>query len=124
MKALTIHQPYVNAILYYGKDIENRSWTTNFRGTFAVHAGAVVDDDPRVLKINKMPIVRSAIIGVVDILDCVDTHRSKWFGGPIGFVLGNPRPLSKPIPCKGQLNFWNVPPEIEKEIRRQLKGIK
>jgi hypothetical protein len=33
MKALTIKQPWVHAILHEGKDIENRSWQRNFRVT-------------------------------------------------------------------------------------------
>jgi hypothetical protein len=70
----------------------------------------------------KDEMVRGAIVGVVDVVDCVDEHKSKWFGGPYGYVLKNPRPLSTPIPCKGMLGFWQVPPKIEKEIKRQLKG--
>ena len=35
MKALTIKQPLVHAILHEGKDIENRSWQRNFRGWLA-----------------------------------------------------------------------------------------
>jgi hypothetical protein len=42
-------------------------------------------------------LVRGAIVGVVDVVDCVDKHKSKWFGGPVVFVLKNPRPLKKPI---------------------------
>jgi hypothetical protein len=71
---------------------------------------------------EKKQMVRGAIIGVVDVGDCVDKHKSKWFGGPYGYVLKNPRPLSKPIPCKGMLGFWKVSPKIEREIKRQLKS--
>jgi hypothetical protein len=40
MKALTIKQPWVHAILHEGKDVENRSWTRKFRGWLAIHAAA------------------------------------------------------------------------------------
>src|SRR5213592_4281271 len=40
MKALTIKQPWVHAILREGKDIENRSWQRRFRGWLAIHASA------------------------------------------------------------------------------------
>ena len=40
MKALTIKQPWVHAILHEGKDIENRSWQRSFRGWLAIHASA------------------------------------------------------------------------------------
>jgi hypothetical protein len=124
MKALTIHQPNAKAILYYGKDIENRSRCMSIRGTIAVHAGAQVDNSVYLPKSFKKQIVKSAIIGIVDVLDCVDDHDSEWFNGPYGYVLDNPRPLMNPIPCQGQLGFWNVPPEIEKEMRKQLRGKK
>lgn len=40
MKALSIRQPWAWLILHGGKDIENRSWNTNFRGRFLIHAAA------------------------------------------------------------------------------------
>ncbi len=48
------------------------------------------------------------------VIDCVTESRSKWFDGPgyFGYVLANPRPLKKPIHCKGNRGFWTVPPEI------------
>ena len=39
MKALSIRAPWWFAILHFGKDIENRTWATNFRGTVYLHAG-------------------------------------------------------------------------------------
>lgn len=38
MKALSIRQPWAWLIVHGGKDIENRSWHTKFRGRFLVHA--------------------------------------------------------------------------------------
>ena len=39
MPALSIRQPWAWAILHAGKDIENRSWRTAFRGEVLIHAG-------------------------------------------------------------------------------------
>jgi hypothetical protein len=122
MKALSVQQPYADKIIFRGKNIENRTWRTKFRGTVAIHASMKLDpyaDD--LSDKQKKQLVRGAIIGLVDIVDCVDKHKSKWFGGPYGFVLKNPRPLKTPIPCKGALNLWNVPPKIEREIKKHLK---
>jgi hypothetical protein len=58
----------------------------------------------------------SAIIGTVEIVDCVTASDSPWFAGPYGFVLRDPRPLAEPIPCRGWLGFWTVPSEIERQI--------
>lgn len=64
-----------------------------------------------------------AIIGLVDVINCVEESASDFrdYEEPFGYVLANPRPLKNPIAVKGQLGFWNVPDEIEKQIRRQLK---
>jgi hypothetical protein len=64
--------------------------------------------------------VRGGIIGIVDLIDVVERHRSKWFSGPYGFVLANPRPLKKPIAMAGKLSLWEIPPAAVKSIRKQL----
>jgi hypothetical protein len=94
MKALSVKQPFADNIIFHGKDIENRTWHTKFRGTVAIHASMTLH--PYAKKKDK-ELVRGAIVGVVDVVDCVDKHKSKWFGGPVVFVLKNPRPLKKPI---------------------------
>lgn len=38
MKALSLRQPWAWAILNAGKDVENRTWKTPFRGDFLIHA--------------------------------------------------------------------------------------
>jgi hypothetical protein len=38
VKALSLRQPWAHVVLYHGKNIENRHWTTRFRGTFLLHA--------------------------------------------------------------------------------------
>lgn len=106
------------------KNVENRTWSTDFRGRIYVHQGKRVDSDALValFKIGFAPmtvlclfgnserhmeaIPRGAIIGEVDIVDCVEQHESPWFTGPYGFVLGNPVLYDKPIPCKGRLGFF------------------
>ncbi len=121
MKGLSVQQPFADKIIYQGKDIENRSWRRKFPSTVAIHASMKLHPNAKLSKKEKDQIVRGAIVGVVDVIDCVDNHKSKWFSGPYGYVLKNPRPLSKPIPCKGMLGFWNVPTTIERQILRQLK---
>lgn len=38
MKALSIRAPWWWAILYAGKDVENRDWRTSYRGPVLIHA--------------------------------------------------------------------------------------
>ena len=95
MKALSIKQPWASLIAHGIKDIENRTWKTNFRGRIYIHAsGAKVIDCLRVLNeeqyliaqkhflklgLNKFSdLPTSAIIGEVDIADCIINHPSIW----------------------------------------------
>ncbi|MED4581855.1 ASCH domain-containing protein [Brevibacillus choshinensis] len=45
MKAITIHQPWATLIALGEKRYETRSWATNYRGQFAIHAAKKVDKD-------------------------------------------------------------------------------
>jgi hypothetical protein len=50
---------------------------------------------------------RGAIIGEVDIVDCVNRNTSPWFVGKYGFILANPVLYGNPITCKGKLSFFD-----------------
>ena len=131
MKVLTIKQPWASLIAGGVKDIENRTWKTNYRGRILIHAGAQIFNPERVTltdeqlelcqkanKIGKLPntdcLPYSAIIGEVDIVDCVLNHPSIWadrfFRGdkPIwNWELANPVLYDEPIlNVKGRLSFW------------------
>lgn len=113
MKALSILQPYAWLIATGHKDIENRTWPTRFRGRFAIHAGKstsrLKDHLPTaVCAPMKHELVFGAIIGTVELIDCVDRSDSPWFDGPFGFVLRDPVLFDKPIPYRGRLGFFNV----------------
>ena len=58
---------------------------------------------------------------MVEVIDSIEKSRSKWFSGPCGLVLASPRALKTPVPCKGALGLWNVPPEVERLVRRRLR---
>ena len=45
LRALSIAQPWANCIVSKGKNVENRSWNTKFRGYFAIHASQKKDLD-------------------------------------------------------------------------------
>jgi hypothetical protein len=129
MKAITVKPTWAWAIIYAGKNIENRSWPTHFRGPVAIHASKNLsrreyEESQKLFPPrwrNELPayedLPRGAIIGVAEIVDCVTESKSPWFMGDYGFVLKNQRPI-KPIPCAGALGFWNLPPEMERKIRR------
>lgn len=127
--ALSVRQPWVYAIFTLGKDIENRSWKTPYRGPCLIHAGKaltkadyeffadyVTNDTARpILGPVTVPpmadLVRGGIVGIVDIVDCVTESDSPWFMGDVGFVLANPRLLPF-VPYSGKLGFFNVPASL------------
>ena len=145
MKALSIKQPWASLIAHGIKDIENRTWKTNFRGRIYIHASAkqagsydeLLNDLQKIEfkeKYDRITLRKqhhfSAIIGEVDIIDCVINHPSIWaeksdnYGRfqkngipayvgkkenkPIyNWVLANPILYEKPIlNVKGKLSFW------------------
>jgi hypothetical protein len=119
--ALSVRQPYANAILYGAKDIENKNTRTHFRGTILLHASASLADKAVVAAHTAMlreakalgpteeySPVRGALIGTVDIVDCLETSTSDWFSGPFGWVLSNPREFKRPIPYKGAVGIFYV----------------
>lgn len=95
--ALTVRQPYAWLIVAGFKPIENREWSTTYRGPLLIHA-AVKPHDHSVSQIERrynVPIDRAAlqfggIIGRVDLVDVVTSHSSRWFEGPFGWVLKCP----------------------------------
>lgn len=118
MKAISIQSPWAWAIMNAGKDYENRTWPTNYRGTVAVHVGKKVDwDGVQFLKDMglQLPAVihTGCIIGEVDIVDCINVEESgkpgsEWAFGPFCWKLANPRLYEKPIYCKGALGLFHV----------------
>lgn len=134
MKAITIKQPWVHAILHEGKDIENRSWQRSFRGWLAIHAAAQPRRDVDFPRGHRVPdlgkLSYSAICGVACVVDIVTKSRSKWFWRPddgsinYGWILEDVKGLKTPIPCKGALGLWNLPPDVLRELQSQLPKLK
>lgn len=153
MKTITIKQPWASLICQGIKDIENRTWPTKYRGRVLVHAGMAKTNEYWPYKeptrtylergryagitfsemkrgvVDSCPLEFGAIIGSVEIVDCVINHPSIWaekspFAGeavelPHGelelikptynWVLANPIRFPEPIPIKGRLGFWDYP---------------
>jgi hypothetical protein len=131
MKALSIKQPWAWLIVMGHKNIENRDWPTDYRGRVYVHAGLKMDyeafeGDPAYRTLDRFirdlitpsdnydwdvaphAELLGAIVGEVDIVDCVRYHKSPWFFGRYGFVLANPVAYERAIPYKGRLGLFDV----------------
>jgi hypothetical protein len=125
MKALSIRQPWAWAIIHAGKDIENRNWSTSYRGPILIHAAkgmTLAEYDGFMAFVaerfpgKRLPLhfplpeemERGGIVGKARIGNCVSSSPSPWFFGPYGFVLADAEPL--PFrPLKGALGFFDVP---------------
>lgn len=111
MKALSIRQPWAWLILYAGKDIENRTWRTTYRGPVLLHAAAgmtkieyaeavatarrareVMGAIPGLMMPPFASLERGGIVGQFEIVDVVQSSVSPWFFGPYGFVIENAKP--------------------------------
>lgn len=142
MKTITVKQSLASLIVEGIKDIENRTWKTNFRGRVLIHAGAKQlnsKDLFSIEKVNEIPpdllddiengnLPTSVIIGSVEIVDCVINHPSIWaektpyaYLGKLiveckppiyNWLLANPIKFKNPIPMKGKLSFWESECEI------------
>jgi len=133
--ALSIRQPWAWLIVNGYKDVENRDWPTKYRGPTLIHASKTLtraDYDAALLFVEAFvapeiarlipdmyELQTGGLVGVADLVDCVEESRSVWFtggqanGGGVGFVMRHGRTL--PFrPWKGRLGFFNVPePEVE-----------
>lgn len=124
MKALSIQQPWADAIAYGHKPVENRTWFTAYRGPLLLHAGVKWDAEGSAFIQRMLPADmaaeligramerRGGIIGRAMLTDCVIRHDSKWFCGKYGFVLEEPEAFADLIPCRGHLSLFNVTSEI------------
>ena len=96
-----------------------------------IHAGKVMDTSAgdfiaeRLNRLQSLELANAirnglplgAIIGEVTITECVEKSDSPWFTGKYGFVRIDPVLYKTPIPCRGQLGFFNLPSEVEKQIQ-------
>ena len=133
MKALTVRQPWAWAIIHAGKDIENRSWTTSYRGPLSIHASGREPDSDELATfftvyeqatrqiINdfdemvacaqyvRARLVYGSIIGAVGLVDVVRDSNSPWAeDGAYHWRLRNPREISA-VRLRGQQGLYDVP---------------
>ena len=115
--ALTIRQPYAWLVVKGFKPVENRTWSTTYRGPLFIHAAVRLHghtareiEQKFGVKIEEDDLRFGGVIGRVDLVDVVTAHPSPWFTGPFGWVLKSPRRLPFRAMRGGQTLF-DVPSE-------------
>jgi ASCH domain-containing protein len=116
-----MRQPFAELVLLGKKTIELRTWNTKFRGEFLIHAGWNFEEAAcRKFNIDPYTLTRGAIVGKAYLYDVkeyktpeeFDADKEKHLAdvsyGKYGFLIKNPVRFEKPIPMKGQLNFFEV----------------
>jgi len=130
MKALSLRQPWAWLVAAGLKDVENRTWSTKFRGRFLIHAGKSSEIEVQGLGdqwiLNRLAggnlerywnaeLVRGAIIGEATLVDCKfrptedDGVKYPLWSEPglYFFVLADPLLYDFPVVCRGALGFFD-----------------
>jgi hypothetical protein len=130
-RVLSLKQPWAWAVATRKKKVENRSWSTSYRGTVYIHASLKVDrtaldwlrDEAGVNA--PADFVHGAVVALAETVDVVtkrDAAKSApWFFGPYGFVLKKIRRLPIPIPEKGRLGLARASPALQRRVARALR---
>lgn len=117
LRALSIRQPWAWLVANGHKRVENRTWPTEHRGDTLIHAGKLFDTEGHQWVLRSFPHLRDVmpqqfdlggVVGIGQVVNCVDRSSDPWFVGPYGFVFLNPRPL-RFVPVRGELGFFRVP---------------
>ena len=127
MKCLSVRQPWAGLIVIGTKDVENRTWATNYRGPLLIHAGRKMGIEEREAlgRFEKQypehaehPLLntRGCILGCVQLVDCLALRPrpfNQWHEeGMIGWYLKNPIVFKRGIKYRGQLGLFDVPVDI------------
>lgn len=148
MKALTLWPEWAYSIVHHGKDGENRTWPMPkaMEGSLlAIHAGmrpvlgirrhtqrsAELDfwhwtcsksSARATVDWSGLDAMRGRIVAVGTCSRSVLNHYSPWSDGngsyftPIRSVISLPHPVA----CRGAQGLWNVPPDVEAQVREEM----
>lgn len=152
MKALTIWQPWVWAIMHAGKRLENRGWYCHYRGPILLHAAKRYDPQEIVetmveitdvaresgLKVPQVTLRElqascGHLLATANVVGCIrpggtiPEGQDGWYMGSYALVLADVRPLPRPIAFRGQQGLFEVPETVlndePKPIALQAKPI-
>jgi hypothetical protein len=130
MKCLSVQQPWSWLLCKGIKDVENRSWETEFRGPFFIHAGKKIDTGSALHFLGsgiEFPerFETGAIVGAAVLTNCTRVQRSDWHQhGQFGFYVESPILFKKPVPWRGKLGFFDVPDTAVPEVAEWLKQVR
>ena len=122
-KAITVRARPALDVMFAGKRLENRTWSTRYRGPLYLHVSAKemprrhVSEDISELcdlyGIREIPRkLEGYLVGTMNLVECTrktPPGQRRWSQpGHWHFILSNVKLLRTPIKMPGQLGIWNV----------------
>ncbi len=126
-KTLTIHQPWAWAIAAGHKTVENRSWTTSYRGPLLIHAGRSrrsLADGRRFLERlgfaapEDYELPFGAIVAIAWLVECASVREvvaDPFAEGPWCWILQDVRPV-RPVPTAGSQGLFGTPADVVRRL--------
>lgn len=130
LRAISVRRPWANLIAAGHKTIENRTWSTGYRGDLLIHAGKSWEHDGPItalaLGITEFASPGRCPTGYLAVARLQDVHPAAGCCVPWGqqgpgvyhWVLTGVVPLSTPVAGPGQLGLYRPPAEIGAEVVR------
>lgn len=135
MKALSLTRPWAQAVATLGKDIENRTWRTGYRGVLVIHASKSFDRSAKPFcrevvgdqRARALPAGDTAATGFLGACLLTQVCSSAMFGVPCGcgpWAMGGSahwklegfRAFPEPIPGLGQLSLYTPPKDVQRAV--------
>lgn len=124
LKVLTVKQPWASALVRGEKDVENRIWTTTYRGWVLIHAGLKWDESV-ISKQVAMTMPRGHVIGAIKLTSIVHGHDSGWAQPGCWHWLHDTSAaliLPNPVPWRGVQGLIQAPQELLSQIPTTFLG--
>jgi hypothetical protein len=127
VRILTVRQPWATALLR-AKDVENRTWTTSYRGWVLVHSSRTLDSSAPAgnglgdaQTVAELP--RGQVLGAIRIVDVVRDSGSDWAEPGLWHWCHDPRTaveLATPIPWVGSRGLTRAPVALLRQLSYEV----
>lgn len=128
IRALSVRRPFADLLVDGVKPVENRSWTTSYRGLLVIHAGQRWEKRGQLLAAEQGTWVERATYatGYLGTVELVNVHLDAGCCAPWGesgtgyhWVVKDPRRFETPIPGNGRLGLYVPPAEVLELITKE-----
>jgi hypothetical protein len=125
VRILSVRQPWAHLIVAGLKRVENRSWSTRWRGPVLIHAALRPGETPvqqierkfRITIPRDLP--RGGIVGMAGLADVITASNDPFFEGQCGFIMLNARQLPF-MPIAGGLGLRIAPAALVEAVKPHL----